>query len=207
MPMDPLFILSVVVGMLVACITHEWAHAKAAYSLGDPTGKYEGRLSLNPKVHLDPVGSIVLVSSTLVSQGAVPLGWAKPVPHNADNFRDPFFDIALVAAAGPSINFILAVLFACAYRFGLPGEVFWFTLVRMNLGFGLFNLFPFPPLDGWKMLQALMPKNTARSMRGFERSLGNYAGPLVLVLGYFVFGPYVIVPIFVTVMKLLLGLG
>lgn len=205
MSMDPIVILSAIFGLLLACVLHEWAHARAAYSLGDPTGKYDGRLSLNPVVHLDPIGSIVLLISSIGSMGAMPIGWAKPVRHNPDNFRDPFLDVALVAAAGPSINFILGVTFACAYRFQLPMPMFWAMLVRMNIGFGLFNLLPFPPLDGWKMIQAVLPKETARSLRDFERKLGNNAAPIVLVISFFILGPYVISPFFAKIVGLLLG--
>lgn len=203
--MDPIVILSAIFGLLLACVLHEWAHARAAYSLGDPTGKYDGRLSLNPVVHLDPIGSLVLLISSVGTQGAMPIGWAKPVRHDPENFRDPFLDVALVAAAGPSINFILGLLFASAYRFGLPFPLFWAMLVKMNIGFGLFNLLPFPPLDGWKMLQAVLPKDASRSLRDLERKLGNQAAPIVLVLSFFIIGPYIISPLFSKILGLLLG--
>ncbi|MFN8607681.1 MAG: site-2 protease family protein [Vulcanimicrobiota bacterium] len=203
--MDPVVILSAIFGLLLACVLHEWAHARAAYSLGDPTGKYDGRLSLSPAVHLDPIGSLVLLVSSLGTGGAMPIGWAKPVRHDPDNFRDPFLDVALVAAAGPSINFILGVLFACAYRFGLPLPIFWAVLVKMNIGFGLFNLLPFPPLDGWKMIQAVVPRDTSRWLREFERKVGPHAAPVLLVVTFFIIGPYLISPLFAKIMGLLLG--
>lgn len=200
-----LSIISAVLGLLMACVLHEWAHARAAYALGDPTGKYDGRLSFNPIVHLDPVGSVVLIVTALGSLGMMPIGWARPVRHNPDNFRHPFWDVALVAAAGPAINFILAMLFAGIYRLGLPpGPDFWQVLVAMNLGFGLFNLLPLPPLDGWKILQAFLPPALARSLRDFERKLGNQAAPIVLVIGFFFLGPHIISPIFASILELLL---
>jgi len=204
MNLDPLFIAGAMLGLLLACVAHEWAHAQAAYSLGDPTSKYDGRLTLNPMVHLDPVGSIVLLITGITSYGAMPMGWAKPVRYDQDNFKDPFLDAALVAAAGPSINFIMAIMLAALFRLGLPAPIFWAMLVKMSVGFGLFNLFPLPPLDGWKILQAMLPKSAARSMRDFERTLGNYAAPLLLVFSFFFMGPF-LRPIFGTIVGLLLG--
>ena len=83
------FLVTAILGILIAFIVHEWAHAKAAYSLGDPTSKYDGRLTLNPAVHLDFVGTIVLTSSMIMSHGGLCYGWAKPVMFNRDTFKNP----------------------------------------------------------------------------------------------------------------------
>ncbi|MBX3165815.1 MAG: site-2 protease family protein [Candidatus Eremiobacteraeota bacterium] len=181
MSLTPLFLAGAIVGLLIAFVVHEWAHAQAAYSLGDPTSKYDGRLTLNPLVHLDPVGSVCLLVSMITSQGQMCLGWAKPVMFNRDNFKNPWVDGALVALAGPMSNLLTAMFFATLCRFGLPGTEFLYLLVLANVGFGLFNLFPLPPLDGWKIVQAFVPRDAARTMQRWEDSLGRFA-PVFLLL-------------------------
>lgn len=202
---EPMFLIGCVVGLLIAFIVHEYAHAQAAYALGDPTAKYDGRLTLNPLVHLDPVGSICMLVSTITSHGSLVLGWAKPVVFNRDNFRNPFVDAAIVAIAGPLVNFVVAFAVALAMAVGVPLGEIGVLIVKYNVGFGLFNSFPLPPLDGWKILQAVVPRSMARSMSNFEERLGVYAPVLLLVASFLLIGP-IFRPLFTAITGLLLGL-
>ena len=189
MNLDPLTIVGAMIGLLSAFVVHEFAHAQAAYSLGDPTSKYAGRLTLNPIVHLDPVGSLSMLISMVATQGQMVLGWAKPVMFDRDNFKNPFGDGALVALAGPAANFILAALFAVIFRLHPPADWIFSWVVKANVGFGLFNLFPLPPLDGWKIVQAFVSRSMARSMQKFEERLGLAAPALLLVASFVVISP------------------
>jgi Zn-dependent protease len=161
----PVFILAI-------CI-HEAAHAWAAWRLGDPTAVVQGRLTLNPKAHLDPFGTIMFVISALTGVG---FGWAKPVPVNPYNLRNPNRDMALIAAAGPASNVLQAffwtavlaffaslfTLFPGALRYALDPILEFISQiciagVFVNLGLAAFNLIPLPPLDGSRILRLFLP--------------------------------------------------
>lgn len=202
MQLDPIFLLGSVIGLLTAFVVHEFAHAQAAYSLGDPTSKYEGRLTLNPLVHLDPIGSACMLGSMVLSQGSMVLGWAKPVMFQRDNFKQPYVDAAIVAIAGPLANLALALAVAILYRLELPIGIIGVMIIKANLGFGLFNSFPLPPLDGWKILQAFVPRSLAHSMHRFEEKLGVYAPALLLLASFVVIGP-LLGPMFRAILSLL----
>ncbi|MBP7671153.1 site-2 protease family protein [Candidatus Gracilibacteria bacterium] len=166
-----------IVAILVTLSVHEAAHAATAYYLGDPTAKLEGRVTLNPLKHLDFMGSMVF----LITQR---IGWGKPVPVNPANFKYPVRDSALTALAGPLSNFVFA--FALAFflkftSFGLPFEVsrFLWTLFDLNLFLGIFNLFPFPPLDGSKIIGVFVPK---RFWRQYNNYLENGVKYFVVIL-------------------------
>lgn len=189
MTISPELLLGSLVGLLTAFVVHEYAHARAAYALGDPTAKYAGRLTLNPLVHLDPIGSIAMVASTLMTNGQLVMGWGKPVLFQRENFRHPTFDAALVALAGPLSNFTLAFALAPLLTLGLPLPWLFALIIKANIGFGLFNSFPLPPLDGWKILQAFVPGSLGRSMDRFEHSLGIYAPMLLLALSPVLISP------------------
>jgi len=163
-------ILLMIVPVLLAVTVHEVAHGWMALRLGDPTAKLLGRLTLNPFKHLDPIGTLVFFLTMTI-------GWAKPVPVNPFNFRDPRRDMAFVALAGPMANVLLALLCALAYR----GLVFWGLVERfellflplslmlriaviVNLGLALFNLIPVPPLDGSRILMGILPRKKARAL-------------------------------------------
>ena len=157
--------------VLVASLSvHEAAHAWTADKLGDPTARMLGRVSLNPARHVDPIGTIVLPLIALLTR--LPLiGWARPVPVNTRNFRNPRRDYVFVAAAGPLSNLLLAAVGAVVWQFiagGLserelaealvgPGPLFVLLLIEVNVLLAIFNMIPVPPLDGGNVLGGLLP--------------------------------------------------
>jgi Zn-dependent protease len=160
--------------LLVAFTIHELAHAVSADYLGDPTPRRQGRITLNPLAHLDPFGTIMLLVSGF--------GWAKPVMVNPLNMRgNPRSSMALVAAAGPFSNVVMAILFALPFRMGLleptfsssgtfPSPSFLFMqFVLINLVLAFFNMIPVPPLDGFKILQGVLPSEMAYRLRPLEQ--------------------------------------
>ncbi|MCC7290011.1 site-2 protease family protein [bacterium] len=160
--------------LLIASTIHEYAHAWAATKLGDYTAKAEGRLTLNPLTHIDPIGALLLVIAGF--------GWSKPVPINEYNFEKPVLYTALTAAAGPISNFILVI--ACSLIFKLFPSYFLLVFIIINLSLGTFNLIPIPPLDGHKIVRALLPG----SIRYFWESLEKFA-PFVFLLFLLPFSP------------------
>ncbi|UQZ87935.1 site-2 protease family protein [Deltaproteobacteria bacterium Smac51] len=156
-------IFLMIIPVLLALTVHEYAHALAAYRLGDNTAKNEGRLTLNPLAHLDPIGTLMLFLSKMI-------GWAKPVPFDPRNFKNPVRDITLVALAGPVSNFILAGLMSIALKVfyllnifsyipgvGMEAEYIFHLAILVNVSLGIFNLLPVPPLDGFKVLSYFLP--------------------------------------------------
>lgn len=173
---DPIQLLLTIPAILIALTFHEWAHGYAAYKCGDNTAHDMGRLSLNPLHHLDPYGSLMML--------VFGFGWAKPVPVVTRNFKHPRRDFAIVAAAGPLMNMLLAfggmlistlVFFTCyepimaymAEAGGFVGSLAFyayrfFTLFSyLNIGLGVFNLIPLPPLDGSRIVSWLLPPKAA----------------------------------------------
>lgn len=145
-------------GLVVLFTFHEFGHAWMAWKCGDSTGKDQGRCSLNPLVHLDPIGS-VLVPLIALTQGYI-FGWAKPVPVNASNMRNPKVDDILVTMAGPWMNLLLAVLLIGLARVGLAGnsanmEEFCLKTAHLSLFLFFFNLLPVPPLDGSHIVRVI----------------------------------------------------
>lgn len=160
------------VAVLICVTVHELSHGAMAYRLGDPTAKLMGRLTLNPLHHIDPVGFIMLLVAGV--------GWAKPVQVDMRNFRHPKRGMALTALAGPASNLLLALLCTglCALirwsitRFTPATAVlfsFLSNLALLNIGLGLFNLIPLPPLDGSKILFSLLPDRAYEFMLRNER--------------------------------------
>jgi Zn-dependent protease len=151
--------------VLVALTIHEAAHAWTAERLGDPTARLLGRVSLNPLVHIDPIGTILLPLIAAYSHFPI-IGWAKPVPVNVSRLRRGRRDFMLVAAAGPISNLLQAVVGAIGYRVltasadggGFPAEVCG-AFVVINLLLAFFNLIPVPPLDGGNVLAGLLPES------------------------------------------------
>jgi Zn-dependent protease len=183
-----------VIPAILAITLHEAAHGYAAWALGDDTARRAGRLSLNPLAHVDRVGTILLPGFLLISQlltlGRVGFmfGWAKPVPVAAWKFRDPRRGMMAVAAAGPAMNFLLAWSGAIALYATplLPTQprllavIFLFYFMLTNIGLGLFNLLPIPPLDGGRIAVGLLPERAARVWARTER-----AGIVIVVLAIF----------------------
>ncbi len=154
--------------IIFSAIIHEYAHGLMAYRLGDPTAKYSGRLTLNPLAHIDPFGTVVL-PIMLLWMGGFFIGYAKPVPFNPLNFRNEKSGTALVGIAGPASNLLIALILGLFVRFfggfGLLATIspLLSFIVLINIWLALFNLLPFPPLDGSKIAMGLAP----RSWEGF----------------------------------------
>lgn len=153
-------ILSLII-LLFSVVLHEIAHGFTAYKLGDPTAKYAGRLSFNPLKHLDPVGSFLFPTLTLIlTLGKGPIfGWAKPVPINPNNFKDQKWGQLKVAIAGPAMNFIIAIISGLLIRFLVTSSIMFNVLSMIciyNIFWGLFNLIPAPPLDGSHILFSIL---------------------------------------------------
>ncbi|MEW6283479.1 MAG: site-2 protease family protein [Candidatus Eremiobacterota bacterium] len=173
---DPVFLLFAFVNILFAFVVHELAHGYAAYQLGDPTAKYEGRLTWNPVKHVDPIGAALILGTLALSGGRFVMGWGKPVQYDSENFKHEFRDVALVALAGPAINYLLALAgWITLYFVPVPVPLlysFLYSFTMVNLGLALFNCIPCPPLDGWKVVQYFVATSTARSMQRFEARHG-----------------------------------
>lgn len=159
-------ILVVGIALVPAIILHEYAHGWTANRLGDPTAKHLGRLTLNPLKHIDPVGSVVIPGLLLFAylsgwtRSLLLFGWAKPVPVNFAMLRQPRRDMMIVAAAGPFVNIVLALVLAQILRAGiLPSfanaVLFW--AVELNLVLAVFNMIPIPPLDGSRIVSGFLP--------------------------------------------------
>jgi Zn-dependent protease len=151
----------VIVIIMLSAVVHEVMHGVAADKLGDPTARYAGRLTLNPIPHLDPFGSVLLPLLLAVSGSPIFFGWAKPVPYNPYNLiRAPYWGEAIVAFAGPASNFAIAIVTALIMRAEILSpeiNAVLFLVVITNIMLGIFNLIPIPPLDGSKILSALLP--------------------------------------------------
>jgi Zn-dependent protease len=171
----PETLVAIAIFLLVGFPVHEFSHALVAYRLGDGTAKMFGRLTLNPIVHLDPVGSLILVASALLGSGFI-IGWAKPTPVNPSMLRGGRRAEAWVAAAGPVSNLVMAIAAALALRASLALDLVnsdpaafvanvLYYFVFINLALFIFNLIPIPPLDGSKVMFALMNPRTVWQIR------------------------------------------
>lgn len=167
--------------LLFALTLHELAHGYVALRLGDPTAKNQGRLTMNPLKHLDPIGVLAFI--------LIRIGWAKPVPVNPVYFKDQRQGMLLVSLAGPGANVILAIASALLYKIllimpalpaavGFPLSEMLKASVWINIMLALFNLLPIPPLDGSKILMGLLPPKAARSYERYEA----YGFVIVLIL-------------------------
>jgi Zn-dependent protease len=170
-------ILYLIVGLVVAISVHEAAHAFAAYKLGDQTAKSQGRLTLNPLAHLDLLGTIMLFFAGF--------GWGKPVPVNPYNFKDPVKDSAIVSLAGPASNFATALLVSVPIKYFAGSMPIWlgtslWVIFDISLILGIFNLLPFPPLDGSKIFAVFIPKQYQNKY--FEILQKSQVGFLIFVL-------------------------
>ena len=169
----------IIFGVIIISMTiHEAVHAFVGYFLGDDTAKAQGRLTLNPLKHIDPVLTIAMPILLYIMGGTI-FGGAKPVPLNPSRIRHGEWGMALVAVAGPLTNLLLAfIAFGIGVIFGvistdgiaatLAGQIIW-LFVQVNLGFFIFNMLPIPPLDGSRVLYALAPEGARRVMEQIER--------------------------------------
>jgi Zn-dependent protease len=176
----------VLVALVIVITIHEFSHAWVANYFGDPTPKVNGRVSLNPLKHLDPIGTLMMF--------LVQLGWGKPVPVNPNYFQNPKRDEALTALAGPASNLVLALLIAIPLRyFGemMNPDIRFFLVILMDISIILFafNMLPFPPLDGSKFLGWFIPK---AMQRGYSAFLANGTAYFLvfLVLDRFILARY-----------------
>lgn len=203
--------LILIIILLLSVVIHEVSHGFVANQLGDPTAKYAGRLTLNPIKHLDLFGSIIfpliLIIMSRVAGGGFIFGWAKPVPYNPHNLKNKKWGPALVAAAGPGSNLIIAIFFGLSIRF-LPvtSSIYFLNLayvfsiiVWINILLAIFNLIPIPPLDGSKILFAVLPYKYQQISFQMER----YGLILVLFFIFFLF--QFIIPIILFLSKLIAG--
>ncbi len=197
---------------ILALSIHEAAHAFAAYRFGDPTAKMEGRLTLNPAAHVDPIGTLLFPVIAAITHFPL-IGWAKPVPVNPYNLKDPKLDHAFIAGAGPFSNILQALFYTGVIWLMVPfagplfltaagssSPLYWplfiismFCLggIIINLLLAIFNLIPIPPLDGGWILGGILPDSAAE----FLRSLASFGFLIIMMLVYAGFFSYIFYPI------------
>ena len=184
-----------VLPVVFAITLHEAAHGYIARAFGDRTAEMHGRITLNPLRHIDPVGTILVPGALILAAAKLGgphfvFGWAKPVPVNFGNLRDPKRDMLWVAAAGPAVNFAMALAWAVLFRFAMPGGMFDSSSivamarigVSVNLVLMALNLLPIPPLDGGRIAVSLLPMPAAHAFAKLE-PFG-----LFLIVGLLAFG-------------------
>lgn len=173
---NPLSFLMWIVALVVSIAVHEFSHALAADKLGDPTPRIQGRLTLNPLVHLDPIGTLMLIVARF--------GWGKPVQFDPFNLANPRRDAAIISLAGPASNLLLAALAAGIGNFALRNHLYpeisfelFTNLIVLNLVLAIFNLLPIHPLDGGKILVGILPRDIAHDV---DKILNQY-GMFILI--------------------------
>lgn len=200
---NPLAFLIVFPGILMAIALHEYAHCWTADRLGDPTPRVKGRLTLDPRVHLDPLGVLAILFTRF--------GWGKPAPYDPYNLKNPVRDTALIAASGTVLNLIIAIILGLIVRLvPVMPPIIQLSLVQIliiNIYLGLFNLVPVKPLDGSKVLTALLPSDMALEYNRFMDQFGIMI--LILLLIPFAGGQApiasLLVPVANFMMRLILG--
>ncbi|HSK36404.1 MAG TPA: site-2 protease family protein [Actinomycetota bacterium] len=199
---EPQLFVAFVIAVIIGITLHEFSHAAVASLQGDQTARSQGRLTLNPVVHLDPLGSIALIFAGF--------GWGRPVPVNPTALRSRRFGHLMVGLAGPAANFVVALAAVIALRIAYPASGLAFdvpfslrllyTLVAVNVILGVFNLLPIPPLDGSTLLSIVLPP----SQQGILRFLEQYG--IFLLLGLLILAPNLLIPIFRAITAALYGL-
>lgn len=193
---NPLYFVVWLVSLLIAITVHEASHAYAADRLGDPTPRLQGRLSLNPLRHLDPIGTILLLIFRF--------GWGKPVQFDPYNLDNPRRDAALISLAGPASNLVMATVASLIIRFVLPPyySAILYPFVFMNVGLAIFNLVPVHPLDGAKILIGILPLDLANE---WQLIMNRYGIFILLFLLLPIWGTSPILSIVTPVVNTILG--
>ena len=204
--MPPDTLIFVIVILIFSIILHEIAHGYVAEMFGDPTARLAGRLTLNPIPHIDPLGSIILPVLLLSTGAGIVLGWAKPVPYNPYNLRSQKWGTVAVGLAGVLTNLLLAVIFGLIIRYsaelGITSQSFLGMLefiVQINVVLAVFNLIPFPPLDGAKVLFAFLPYRFQYIHDYLEHNW------LLFIVFVIFFAQYIIAPISTFLLKVIIG--
>ena len=189
-----------IVVLIISVIIHEVSHGYAAYSLGDPTAKLQGRLTLNPLKHIDPVGSVLIPALLVITGAGVLFGWAKPVPYNPYNLRNQRWGEAIVAVAGAASNIAIAIVFGLIARYTATNPAlatfaqFAGTVAFVNLFLGMFNLIPIPPMDGYTVLRGILPYKLSYGFRQFEDRIRSFGSTgifaILLIFVLFLSGPF-----------------
>lgn len=218
-----------IVALLVAITFHELAHGWVAYRLGDNTAQDRGRLTLNPIAHIDLFGTIIFPLLLVVIRSPILFGWAKPVPVNPLNLKNPRKDMLWVALGGPGINLIIAVIGAVILRlweflnphllqhmlsatsitqntgmqFSFAVPILWFliSLIQINVILAIFNLIPVPPLDGGRIINGLLPPKQAESYSKIEP----FGIMILFLLLYVGIIDYIIMPVSFALMNILIS--
>jgi Zn-dependent protease len=173
---NPIAFIIFMAGLLMSISIHEFTHCFVTDKLGDPTPRIKGRLTLNPLAHLDPIGTLAIILTGF--------GWGKAAPYDPYNLKEPVRDAALIAAAGPASNLLIATLLSVLIKFGVGGEfvaLFASQLIFINIALALFNLLPVYPLDGGKIMRAVLPYQASLE---YEDIMSRY-GTIILIMMVF----------------------